>query len=80
LATSRHPYEAWANNEKEYDMYFDLFTPNHDEVQYSYVSKDGTFEQGEQGDVEKNSIKNYLLSLNLVGVIKQKRLSIVPNL
>ena len=40
------PYEAWANNEKEYDMYFDLFTPNHDEVEYSYVSKDGTFEQG----------------------------------
>ena len=40
------PYEAWANNEKEYDMYFDLFTPNHDEVEYSYVSEDGTFEQG----------------------------------
>ena len=46
------PYEAWANNEKEYDMYFDFNKPNKREIQFSYISSDGTFYQGEQGDVE----------------------------
>ena len=45
------PYEAWANNEKEYDMYFDFNKPNKREIQFSYISSDGTFYQGEQGDV-----------------------------
>lgn len=40
------PYEAWANNEKEYDMYFDFNRPNEREVGFSYTSQDGTFEQG----------------------------------
>lgn len=40
------PYSAWAQNEKEYDLYFDFNRPNHREVGFSYVSKDGTFEQG----------------------------------
>ncbi|WP_374461535.1 DUF2931 family protein [Chryseobacterium taeanense] len=40
------PYEAWANNEKEYDMYFDFNKPNQREVRFSFTSLDGTFEQG----------------------------------
>lgn len=40
------PYEAWANNEKEYDLYFDFNKPNEREVGFSYVSEDGTFYQG----------------------------------
>lgn len=40
------PYEAWANNEKEYDMYFDFNNPNKRKVEFSYTSQDGTFEQG----------------------------------
>lgn len=40
------PYEAWAENEKEYDIYFDFYTSNHEEVGYGYVSKDGTYYQG----------------------------------
>lgn len=40
------PYEAWATNEKEYDMYFDFNNPNQREVEFSYTSQDGTYEQG----------------------------------
>ncbi|MCD0478612.1 DUF2931 family protein [Chryseobacterium sp. LC2016-29] len=40
------PYEAWENNEKEYDMYFDFNNPNKRKVEFSYTSQDGTFEQG----------------------------------
>ncbi|MCD1115270.1 DUF2931 family protein [Chryseobacterium turcicum] len=40
------PYEAWANNEKEYNMYFDFNNPNKRKVEFSYTSQDGTFEQG----------------------------------
>lgn len=40
------PYEAWANNEKEYDMYFDFNKPNKREIGFSYTSQDGTFKQG----------------------------------
>lgn len=36
------PYEAWANNEKEYDIIFDFDKPNHRKVNFGYVSKDGT--------------------------------------
>ncbi|MCU7617714.1 DUF2931 family protein [Chryseobacterium sp. PBS4-4] len=40
------PYEAWANNEKVYDMYFDFNKPNKREIEFSYTTQDGTFEQG----------------------------------
>lgn len=40
------PYEAWANNEREYDIYFDFNKPNKREVGFSFTSLDGTFEQG----------------------------------
>ncbi|BAP29376.1 uncharacterized protein CHSO_0339 [Chryseobacterium sp. StRB126] len=40
------PYDAWANNEKEYDLYFDFNQPNKRKIGLSYVSKDGTFYQG----------------------------------
>ena len=40
------PYEAWANNEKEYDMYFNFNKPNQRKVEFSFTSLDGTFEQG----------------------------------
>ena len=32
-------------------MYFDFNKPNKREIQFSYISSDGTFYQGEQGDV-----------------------------
>lgn len=40
------PYEAWAENEKEYNIVFDFNKPNHREVSFSYTSLDGTLEQG----------------------------------
>lgn len=39
------PYEAWAENEKEYDLYFDFSNSNHQEIGFSYVSSDGTYYQ-----------------------------------
>ncbi|MFY7845314.1 hypothetical protein [Chryseobacterium gambrini] len=41
------PYEAWANNEREYDIYFDFNfnKPNKREVGFGFTSLDGTFEQ-----------------------------------
>lgn len=40
------PYEAWANNEKEYNIVFDFNKPNHREIGFSYISEDGTYFQG----------------------------------
>ncbi|SIQ95918.1 DUF2931 family protein [Chryseobacterium sp. RU33C] len=40
------PYEAWAENEKEYNIIFDFNRPNHREVGFSFTSLDGTLEQG----------------------------------
>ncbi|GGP06636.1 hypothetical protein GCM10010992_27340 [Cloacibacterium rupense] len=39
------PYEAWANNEKEYDMYFDFEKPNpkNEVTDPAYSSLDGTY-------------------------------------
>ncbi|WP_419869162.1 DUF2931 family protein [Chryseobacterium sp. CT-SW4] len=37
------PYEAWANNEKEYTLYFDLEKSNKTQIGMSYVSLDGTY-------------------------------------
>jgi hypothetical protein len=39
-------YEAWAENEKEYDIVFDFNRPNNREVGFSFTSLDGTLEQG----------------------------------
>lgn len=39
------PYEAWANNEKEYDIIFDFDKPDYRKVGLSYISADGTFYQ-----------------------------------
>lgn len=39
------PYEAWAENEKEYNLFFDFKKPNNREVAYSYISADGTLYQ-----------------------------------
>ncbi|MCW3160532.1 DUF2931 family protein [Chryseobacterium oryctis] len=39
------PYEAWAENEKEYDLVFDFKKPNNRRVSFGYVSLDGTFYQ-----------------------------------
>ena len=41
------PYEAWAENEKEYDIYFDFSKPNHRKVEYNDVSADGTYGYGD---------------------------------
>jgi hypothetical protein len=40
------PYEAWAENEKEYDIVFDFEKPNNKELGFSYISEDGTYFQG----------------------------------
>ncbi|MCW3160529.1 DUF2931 family protein, partial [Chryseobacterium oryctis] len=40
------PYEAWAENEKEYDLIFDFEKPNNRKVNFGYISLDGTFYQG----------------------------------
>ncbi|HAY3550864.1 DUF2931 family protein [Elizabethkingia meningoseptica] len=39
------PYEAWAENEKDYDIIFDFNRLNREEVGFSYVSSDGTYYQ-----------------------------------
>jgi hypothetical protein len=39
------PYEAWANNEKEYDIIFDFDKPDYHKIGFSYISADGTFYQ-----------------------------------
>ncbi|GGP06640.1 hypothetical protein GCM10010992_27360 [Cloacibacterium rupense] len=41
------PYEAWANNEKEYDMYFDFYKQEKNKVGFNYISADGTYYQKE---------------------------------
>src|SRR5690606_2716182 len=43
------PYEAWANNEKEYDIIFNFGKSKNREVGFSYVSADGTYYQGLMG-------------------------------
>jgi hypothetical protein len=44
------PLEAWAENEKEYNIYFNFNKPNPDnDIGYQYTSRDGTFRFG--GDV-----------------------------
>lgn len=39
------PYEAWANNEKEYDIIFDFNKKKYHEVEVIYISADGTLYQ-----------------------------------
>ncbi|WP_278351663.1 DUF2931 family protein [Chryseobacterium gleum] len=39
------PYEAWANNEKEYDIIFDFDKPDYHKIGFNYISADGTFYQ-----------------------------------
>ncbi|SHK28272.1 DUF2931 family protein [Epilithonimonas mollis] len=39
------PYSAWAENEKEYDIIFDFYKPNHRKIGFSYISADGTIYQ-----------------------------------
>ena len=52
------PLEAWAENEKEYDIYFNFYKPNQDyQVIYQYSSKDGTRDYG-------GIVIGYLLALN----------------
>ncbi len=39
------PYEAWANNEKEYDIVFDFYKQKKRKVGFNYLSADGTYYQ-----------------------------------
>lgn len=41
------PYEAWANNEKEYDIVFDFYRNEKAKVGFNYISLDGTYYQSE---------------------------------
>ncbi|QHI36735.1 hypothetical protein IMCC3317_21050 [Kordia antarctica] len=46
------PLETWAENEKEYDIYFNFNEPNPNyHIGYQYTSRDGTFEFG--GDIRR---------------------------
>ncbi|PQA93768.1 hypothetical protein B0A70_08240 [Chryseobacterium piscicola] len=41
------PLEAWADNEKEYDIIFDFYKQENKKVGFNYVSADGTYYQKE---------------------------------
>lgn len=47
------PYESWSENEKEYDIYFDFYKQEKNEVGFNYISADGTYYQNKNEKCHK---------------------------